>query len=240
MTSSHISGAITTALVHVAVALFVFGLSDRSGCRNAGAERPKLTMTTIEASLAYKSNTRSKQPQKRTRLPQPTAQPDGVSRDENRPVEPDKKKPAETEEDYSKQFEKYRQQRQNNDDDVDIDDDDKNAPRPGGEFNGSEHGFAEVSKGDPYMQELAKDVYSGWEVPTLEQGNGAAIGCVRLTSDGKIIDSQLETKSGNANIDRSVKLALTSLQEQRNKKPVAVPRHLMEITAQWTCFKFNV
>lgn len=245
MTPSHLSGAITTALIHGAIAIMVLGFSDASGCGSDSGEQGKLKMTTIEAALAYKSKTKSKQPQKRRkRAKRQAAKPDGVSRDETKKAETKKTRKAEPEEDFSKAFEKYKDQRQRDDEEDeeidDLDDLDDDADKSGGEFDGSEHGFAEVSKGDPYMQELAKDMYASWELPTLEKGSGAAVGCVRLEPGGKISDIKLETKSGNSNIDRSVRVALKKMQKQRNKKPAKVPRHLMEITTQWTCFKLKV
>ena len=239
MSSSHIGGALTTALIHGAILVMVLGFSD-PGCGDEPG-RTKLTMTTIEAALAYKSKTKSTQPQKRRKRPKPKVKPQGVSRDDKKKIDPKKpKKPAA--EDFTDDFEKYLKQRQreDDDDDVDIDDEADEAPKPGGEFDGSEHGFADVSKGDPYMQQIAKDMYSAWEVPTLEKRSGTAVGCVRLIPDGKITDTKLETKSGNSNIDRSVRVALEKLQKKRNKKPKKVPRPLMEITTQWTCFKLKV
>lgn len=243
MTSTHLSGAITTFLIHGAIAVLVLGFSDASGCGDDDGDQGKLKMTTIEAALAYKSKTQSRQPQKRRRRAKRSAtKPQGVSRDETKKVEePKKTKEPEPEEDFSKAFEKYKEQRQRDDDEELEDlDNEQEADKSGGQFDGSEHGFAEVSKGDPYMQELAKDMYASWELPTLEKGSGAAVGCVRLEPDGKVSDTKLETKSGNSNIDRSVNLALQKMQKQRNKKPTKVPRHLMEITTQWTCFKLNV
>jgi hypothetical protein len=77
-------------------------------------------------------------------------------------------------------------------------------------------------------------------MPTLERGSGDAVGCVRLGADGRITDTKLWESAQNANIDRSVKLALRALQESREKEATPVPRHLMEATTQWTCFKFHV
>src|SRR5690606_5191951 len=121
-----------------------------------------------------------------------------VSRDETRPPEPQEKKPPEParppEEDFLEQFEKFKEQRQAEAEEV-IEGDDLTAgnepTRTGGAFDGSEHGFAEANKGDPYMRELAGQAHSFWSVPTLEKGSGHAVGCIRLDGDGHIVDTQL-------------------------------------------------
>ena len=248
MSTPHFFGAFTTALIHGVIVLIALGFASPGGCDSDDTSGGKLKMTTIEAALAYKSTTKSKQPQKRRKRPKARVKTKaaGVSRDDEKKVDPKKvKKTEETKkEDFASDVDQYIKQRQRDDEEDEEDEledeEEGQEERTGGQFDGSEHGFAEVSKGDPYMQELAKDMYSSWEVPTLEKGSGSAVGCARLGPDGKIIDIKLETKSGNSNIDRSVKVALEKLQKKRNKKPEKVPRHLMDITTQWTCFKLKV
>ncbi|MCG8420522.1 MAG: hypothetical protein MJE77_21515 [Proteobacteria bacterium] len=245
MTTSHLTGAITTTLVHGVIAVTILGFSDPSGC-DANAERGKLKMTSIEAALAYKSQVKSRQPQKRRkRVKRARVKPAGVSRDDQKKLVARKKKPAQTtQEDFAEQFEKYKQRRQRDDEEDDEPiqavDDGSEAEQEGGSFDGSEHGFAEVSRGDPYMQQLAKDVYALWELPTLEKNTGTAVGCVRLAVGGRIVATKLETRSRIANLDRSVRVALDKLKKKRNKNPKKVPKHLHEITTQWTCFKLSV
>lgn len=227
-----LSGLITTALLHggVLAALAIFaGAGDDNG-------QPRLQMVTIEATLAYKSKDQSKQPQKERRQKAPKVEAPGVSRDENKKVEAKKEEP---EEDFADDFEKYKNMRQTTEEDEDMEEGEE-APRPGGQFDGSEHGFAEVSKGDPYMQELAGQVYAAWEVPSLEKGGGAAVGCVRLAQDGSIVDTQLWKPAENGNINRSVELALANMKKLRKSAQTPVPRHLLDATHRWTCFNFNV
>lgn len=242
----HVAGFLTTLLIHggIIAAILVF-----SYARSAGSDGPKLTdMVTIEAALAYKATpTKTKQPQKppRRAAPPPVkAPPEGVSRDaEQAPVEtkPDQPPtPAQPKDDLLAEFERLKQLRQSTEEEDELLPVDDVSQEGGGEFDGSQHGFATVSKGDPYMQGLAADVFEAWEVPTLEQGKGTATGCVRLGEDGRIIDTQLLEPTQNANIDRSVRLALKKLQELRESGKKPVPRHLMDVTSQWTCFKFSV
>ncbi len=242
MDGLRLSGILMTALVHGAVVVSMVAFSSCPGA----AEGPKIgQMVTIEAALAYKSkDSKSRQPQKPRRsqppAPQPTTNP--VSRDEEqapveqKPPEP----PTQRDEDFAEQFEKYRQMRQEEEDESAEVENGAGADeeRAGGAFDGSEHGFAEVNKGDPYMRELAGQAHGFWSVPTLEQGSGHAVGCVQLGKDGRIIDTQLLPPTQNATIDAAVKRALKQLTDAREAEPKPVPPHLMEATTQWICFKF--
>jgi hypothetical protein len=247
MDRSRLSGIIMTTLVHSAVVVGLVAFSECGG----GDDRPKIgQMVTIEASLAYKSNdARSKQPQKpRRRRPTPTPETNPVSRDETQePVEPRPDEPSkpQDEEDFSKQFEKFRDERQQ-DEAEGEEGAGEDSERTGGAFDGSEHGFAEVNKGDPYLRELAAQAHGFWNVPTLEQGSGQAAGCVRLGANGRIIEAELgrdldlpgARPPQNATIDAAVKRALKQLTELRESEAKPVPAHLMEATTQWICFNF--
>jgi hypothetical protein len=231
-----------TTLVHGAVVVSMVAFSE---CHRA-VEGPKIgQMVTIEAALAYKSkDSKTQQPQKPRRpRPAPAPQPEAnqVSRDENQaPVEPKPPEPPPPEENFADQFEKYRQMRQEEEDEsAEVEDGaGTDEERAGGAFDGSEHGFAEVNKGDPYMRELAGQAHGFWSVPTLEQGSGHAVGCVQMGKDGRILDTQLLPPSQNATIDAAVKRALKQLTELREAEAKPVPAHLMEATTQWICFKF--
>lgn len=243
MAPLRLSGILMTTLVHGSV---VVGMVAFSQCP-AAVEGPKIgQMVTIEAALAYKSNDpKSRQPQKpRRSKPTPSPQPDTnpVSRDETQaPVEPKPPEPPrQQEENFEEQFEKFRDMRQEEEDESAEAEEGAGAEdqRAGGAFDGSEHGFAEVNKGDPYMRELAGQAHGFWSVPTLEQGSGHAVGCVQLGKDGRILDTQLLPPTQNATIDAAVKRALKQLTDAREAEPKPVPAHLMEATTQWICFKF--
>jgi hypothetical protein len=242
MAPLRLSGILMTTLVHGSV---VVGLIAFSHWPAAG-EGPKIgQMVTIEAALAYKSkDPKSRQPQKprskpRSNPQQPEINP--VSRDETQaPVEPKPPEPTRQEENFEEQFQKFRDQRQDEEDETAEAEEGAGAEdqRAGGAFDGSEHGFAEVNKGDPYMRELAGQAHGFWSVPTLEQGSGHAVGCVQLGKDGRILDTQLLPPTQNATIDAAVKRALKDLTNAREAEPKPVPAHLMEATTQWICFKF--
>jgi hypothetical protein len=240
MAPIRLSGILMTTLVHGSV---VVGMVAFSQCPQA-VEGPKIgQMVTIEAALAYKStDPKSRQPQKPrsrpTSAPKPETNP--VSRDETQaPLPPTPPEPRQ-EENFDEQFEKFRQMRQEEENESAEAEEGAGAEdqRAGGAFDGSEHGFAEVNKGDPYMRELAGQAHGFWSVPTLEQGSGHAVGCVQLGKDGRILDTQLLPPTQNATVDAAVKRALKQLTDAREAEPKPVPAHLTEVTTQWLCFKF--
>jgi hypothetical protein len=106
-----------------------------------------------------------------------------------------------------------------------------------GQADGSDWGTEKDAKGDPYVGELKGRIYAVWQVPSLETGTGKTIGCVRLNDKGKIIESELTKKSSNANLNRSVSLAL----KQAPSMEDPVPGHLTELlTVQGICFEFRL
>jgi hypothetical protein len=211
------------------------------GCNAAQGDRgPKLSdMQVIEASLAFKNEEAPRQPQKERRPPPPEVTPEGVSRDADKKVEPPKKDeprpPRQEDIDYSKLVDQFRQ----DDDDLEIGD---VAPRQGGAFDGSKHGFADVNKGDPYMRELAAVFYNAWELPTLERGAGNPVGCARIDAEGTVLETNLQQKSGVSNIDNSVRIALSkATKEWNDRDDRAVPARIRDlVTTQWICFTFRV
>lgn len=250
------------ALVSLAVTVFLHaslagGVVAYSGWGGGGGEvekEPERKVLTIEASLAYKSEEPSEQPQKeRKRKSRKKAAkkakkaPKIVPRDPNqRPRKDELEKPddQEEEEDFASKFEELRNQRQADDeeDDSDFEESDTDV-KPAGTFDGSKHGFAEVSRGDPYMRELAAGVYNGWELPESKQGDGGgvAIGCVRLDADGSVLAVDPWKKDpSNEDLNVSVELALNGIKKKRKTGAKPVPAHLMDATTQWICFKFSV
>ena len=225
-------GICITLLVHLTVAGTI-GWATRA----RGVQDFKPPTEVIEAQLAYLAKpTQTKQPQKDTAPPPPKPTlPDPTLPDQKPPKPPEKTKPV-PEQDYSKEVEKYLRERKTQEDQNVSE-----SPQQG-EWDGSQKGFASVSKGPKFLQELAADAHAMWRVPSLERGAGIPIGCVRLGADGRIVDTKFANPSGNANIDRSVKLALKLLKEQRNDRnnntPIP-PSLVAKWTSQWTCFRFR-
>jgi hypothetical protein len=196
------------------------------------AEAPELAdMQVIEASLAYRK-TPQKQPQKRLKSADPVEKPEGVSHDENKkpiekPKEDEKKPPKKEDQDPLAKF-KHPQ------------DDDLQTGKPTtniGDFNGSEKGFAEETKGDPWMQQLVADM--NYSPPEIAKGTGVPVGCIRLMADGKISDTKFFTKTDD-DLQTAAEAAIDGLKKARNDKPIEVPAHLLSVTTKWLCFKFNV
>lgn len=243
-----------SALVGIAVTLvfhlgLVGGVAAFSDWDEDEEEDKDKKFFAIEAALAYKSDTptnqpqkpRSKKPKAATKKPDPVPKP--VPPDPNQPPKPKDPTPEPEQEDFTDDFERLLRERQGEGESEDEDTNMEEGPedtQPRGQFDGSKHGFAEVSRGDPYMQKLAAQVYEAWELTTLEKGAGAAVGCVRLAADGSVVAHELWQATKNANIDLSVKNALAALQKTRKPGETPVPPHLMDATTQWTCFKFSV
>ena len=62
------------------------------------------------------------------------------------------------------------------------------------------------------------------------------LGCVKLDKDGKIVDRFVKKKSGNANLDRSVELALKQAPDMTGP----VPDDLIDLmTVKGICFRFK-
>jgi hypothetical protein len=233
----HIAGVIMTVAVH---AVLASAMVRSSGCAIAGRDPQKPPgfddAEVIEASLAYRSAAKKRQPQKK-KNPM-VAPPDvvGVSHDADKvPVPPDPDKPDKPPPpefiDPKATFNKAR--------DIDLDE----APTESGQddsheegsADGSEWGTSADARGDPYVGELKGRI--PWEMPTLERGSGVTWGCVRLAPDGKIVDRELREKSGNANLDRSVEEALRNASDMEQP----VPEHLaVLLTEKGICFRFNL
>ncbi len=193
---------------------------------------PLEEMNMIEASLAAKKTSKSKQPKKVTQAPQPVAKPEGVSRDETKtpPPTPDKPDPKPGPVDPKATV---IPDRRNVDDDAPVGAPDETI----GQFDGSKFGFADVSRGDPYVGALVADME--FLPPQLATGTEGPVGCVQLTADGKIPQIDWKKKTDN-DLQPLAETALKTLQQKRNADPVPVPTHLLKaLTTQWTCFKFN-
>jgi hypothetical protein len=187
-------------------------------------------MDTIEASLAYRK-TPQKQPQKRLKSADPLEKPEGVSHDDTRkPIDKkdEDKKPPKKDDDPLARFKHP------------TDDDDTATGKPVtnvGDFNGSEKGFADETKGDPWMAQLRADM--NYNPPEIAKGNGVPLGCIHVTADGKITDTKFFVRTDD-DLQTAAEAAIDGLKKFRNDKPVEVPTHLLSITTKWLCFKFNV
>jgi type IV secretory pathway VirB10-like protein len=229
--------SLTIMLVAAAALAFLVWWSRHAAAGN-GDRGPNLDdLEAIEASLADKKPS-PKQPQKPKQAPPPEVKVEGVSHDEDKKPDEQKKdepvkKPEKTVED------EYKKYQRTNTDDEDADFGKPTEPDIGA-FDGSEFGFASETKGDPYFQALVADLLKGWEFPELLSDVGEPVECLRLDASGKITDTLFKIKSGNAELDDSVEHQVKELVKQRDEDPRPVPDHLLKQTMRWICIKFAV
>jgi hypothetical protein len=202
--------------------------------RPAEAQRSSLydNRQILEATIAYKKSP-TKQPQKQFDQPD-VVKPVGVSHDEDKKVEEKKeeKKKDEPKVDTKDPFKGIRRP-----DEAEG----KPTTNPGGDFNGSEKGFAPTSTGDPFFGRLRADM--NFQFPEIAKAQSIPIGCIHLQADGRIKAFTFDPpigKKGDDDLQTAAEAALTELKKARNQNPEAVPSHLLEITKQWLCFKFSV
>jgi hypothetical protein len=223
------------AIVVVALAGGVYWVDQASASADRGSGIDLDEMEAIEASIAYKKAEPQKQPQKKRRAPEPEVKPEGVSRDETKPVEQKKDEPAKKPEETQPDWKKF--QRENTDEDLEVG---KPVDDPGVFDPNAPAGWAEETKGDPYFQKLIADLREGWNYPQILQAEGVPVGCMRLEKDGSVSETKFEKKSGNSELDDSVERALKALEKKRKDNPPPVPEKLLKHTTRWICFKFEV
>jgi hypothetical protein len=218
--------------IGITAALFVpiFMFADDKGAQSGPVLKD---MELIEATLAFKSEKAPKQPQKKFDNPD-VAKPEGVSRDENKPVEEkkDKKDDAKKADDKDP-FKNFRRTSE-----------DENPGKPitePGQFDGSEKGFAPENKGDPFFARLRADM--NFQFPEIAKASSIPVGCIHLQPDGRIKAITFKPpigQEGDDDLQTAAEAALKELQKIRNREPEAVPVNLLQITSKWLCFKFSV
>lgn len=211
------------------------GLYGFTGEAKAQAAPPPLEdMEAIEASIATRKKP-AKLPQKKTQEAPPEPQADKVNREADRMPDPPKDKPPqEPKIDVNDPLKNEKRR--------DVDDDEAPVGKPTddvGAFNDSERGFADETKGHPFLQRVARDINDEWEFPKILSATNAAVGCLHITADGKIAKTKLE-KSGESQLDQSVEDALKKVEKKRNNNPEPVPADIVKLaTTRWICFKFS-
>jgi len=235
---AHFAGLSLTFLLHAAVVVVLLSRGDESGCSggdDADASKRFEDSQTIEASLAFKAvEPKNRQPQKQKKKKYASEENAPVIADPDagpRPDTPDHKVAVKPDEiDIKSVLEKNRPQN------PDLSSTGAEEVPKEGSTSGSEWGTEKDAKGDPYAGELKGHIHSAWELPALEQGTGEVEGCVKLDKSGKIVDRFVKKKSGNANLDRSVEVALRQAPDM--KEPV--PDDLVDLmTVKGICFRFK-
>jgi hypothetical protein len=215
---SILGAGILTASLFVPVLFFGKAEAHKTGEEN---------LVAIEASIAY-SKTPQKQPQKKFKQPD-QVKAEGVSHDENKKPDEQKKKEPDKKPELS-DITKFHH----------SDDDDEPVGKPTtdpGKFNGDENGYAEETKGDPWLGKLRGDMK--YQPPAIAKGTDSPIGCIHLTPDGKIVDTKWVKNTGD-DLQTAAETAIAQLQKTRNANPDPVPTHLLSLTTKWLCFKFSV
>lgn len=221
-----------TVVITVGLAVGVWQTSEWTEAAAATKKDPYADMEVIDAALAELPKKPKTQPQKKFQAPTPE-KPMGASRDElAKPVaQPDVPKP-----DKLPSLEDLANARPDNDDEPVG----KPDEQPVGAFDGSEFGFGDETRGDPFLGALKADLLRNWEYPEILSDVGTPVGCIHIEPDGKIEESELREKSGNSELDDSVERALGELQKLRNQEPKPVPAHLIPKTRKWICWRMKV
>jgi hypothetical protein len=230
------AGFAVTLLLHGALAA-LFVMREDGGCLGMGGTADAAAQfknaQTIEASLAFLAVKPESQPQKQKRK---TYRPDDGPTVHNPdapepPDQPDHKLKVNPDEiDINSILDKHRVQ------DPDLSSTGVDEVPKEGSTSGSQWGTEKDAKGIEYAGELKGRIYSVWQLPSLEQGTGITEGCVKLDKDGKIVERLIRKKSGNANLDRSVQLALKQAPDMEDPVP---NEHLELFTVQGICFHFS-
>jgi len=257
-----IGAVVLTALLGVPAVLWASttssGISDDDDAKNK---------VVIEASLAARK-TPKKQPQKQFTAPTEPDKVAGISRDENKPVNPqccvseaDCTKaslpfPTTCPDDGRCESNRCKPKKTDTPDPKDKVavvppdrtgglDEPKGTPTDStfGQFDGSKKGRAAVSSGDPWLRELANDFVTHVDFPSIEEAS-AALGCLRIEKDGTITDTTLNpptgTRSNNDGLNAKIETAFKKLTEDRKQKPQPVPTHLLEqVVTKWTCIPID-
>jgi outer membrane biosynthesis protein TonB len=255
-----IGGFVVTVLLHVGlVALALTNLGGGDSRADSSDESRFDSAVTIEAALAFKEvKPQSRQPQKQKKetyappvpevvepvpeAPEPPPEPEAPKIDTDNVEQPieeaapkekpkHKVKPKKDEIDIKSTLEKNRAQ------DEDLSSTGAEEVPQEGSADGSKWGTETDARGHPYAAELKGRIYSVWSVPALETGGGETHGCVKLDIFGKIVDRHVKKKSGNANLDRSVELALKQAPDM--EEPVPDDLRVL-ITVKGICFRFTI
>jgi hypothetical protein len=229
----HVYSGIGTFVTMVAVGVAVVWAQSKTDDEDEKKKDPYADMEVIDAALAEKAPEEIVQPVKPTRQPTPV-KPEGVIREaDTQPVT----KPEDVKKDGVPSIDDIL--KKNRDDDDDLEEGPVTMPVVG-KFDGSEDGFGDETRGDPYLGALKSDLLRGWEYPEILSDVGTPVGCIHLEPDGTIPEVVLREKSGNAELDDSVERAMRDLKKKRDTEPKPVPAHLIPKTRKWICYRMKV
>jgi len=218
---------ITSALLAVPVWWYGEASADSS------KQEPPMNMEAIEASIAIQKSPQ-KQPQKEFRAPNPEVKPEGVSH-EDKPIDKPKPKEDKPKPPDDPKLKPPPDRRNALDDDKPVGE----QKAPAGPPSDNQRGFADVTKGDPFFQRVARDWAENFTYPgILDAEKFVTNACIYFAPDGKIAAWKLLPKSGNDTLDDAAERGLKAIEKLRNASPEAPPTHVLrQATTTWTCFK---
>jgi len=228
----HVVSLVATVVVTAGLVVPAWWYGSEASADNKPSE--PINMEAIEASIAIRKAPQ-KQPQKEFRPPNPEVKQEGVSHDDKKP--PDKPKPKE---DKPKPPDDTKLKPPP--DRTHALDDDKpvgEQKAPAGPPSDNQRGFADVTKGHPFFQHLARDWAENFAYPgILDAEKFVTNACVYFTPDGKIAGWKLLPKSGNDTLDDAAERGLRAIEKLRNANPEAPQTEVLrQATTTWTCFK---
>jgi len=200
----------------------------------------------IEAGLAVRSKSakgrKTKQPQKDSKHKVSPTDVVVSKDDQARPEDKDKKKDEHKPDDELDPESVFKKHREGADskpsEDPAVAETGSDEESKAGQANGSDFGMFDDAKGDPYLGELNGRVHANYEVPsTVPEGEGLkALGCVKLSPDGKKVQFTVEEKSPNATLNSAVLRSLRTAPDMEQP----VPSHLVQLLVeQGICFEFH-
>jgi outer membrane biosynthesis protein TonB len=226
----HVVSLFATIVVSVGLVVPAWWYGSEASADDKPAE--PIQMEAIEASIAI-AKAPQKQPQKEFRPPNPEVKPEGVSHEDKPPDKPkpkeEKPKPADN------------TKLKPPPDRTHVLDDEKpvgEQKAPAGPPSDNQRGFADVTKGDPFFQHLARDWAENFSYPGILDAEKVANACIYFSPDGKIAGWKLLPKSGDDTLDDAAERGLKAIEKLRDATPEAPPTHVLrQATTTWTCFK---
>ena len=94
-----------------------------------------------------------------------------------------------------------------------------------------------INAGDPYWANLKADLEP--QIPTISKVSGAAVMCLHISPEGKIVDTKFDAPSHDDILDDAVQRAVKLTQKARNDKPPPVPTTQLGVIKRWVCFRFH-
>jgi hypothetical protein len=100
-------------------------------------------------------------------------------------------------------------------------------------------GIEPAQREHPYVRQLTADLAGSFVLPSLVESTQGVTMCLRLAADGKVGETKLDPRSGNAQLDEAAERALARVSEKRAASPEPIPGELAGLDARWLCYPFG-